>query len=40
MGFLKKIKTFLSDVWLKIKMEYRYRKNLKKMKDKDPFIYD
>lgn len=40
MAFLKKFKEFFSNIWLKIKMEYRYRKNLKKMKDKDPFIYD
>lgn len=33
------MKNWFRLMWLKLKMEVVYRKRLKKMKDRDPFIY-
>tara|TARA_Y100001938_G_scaffold150790_1_gene243454 strand:+ start:2895 stop:2996 length:102 start_codon:yes stop_codon:yes gene_type:complete len=30
---------FFKKLWLKIKTEYRFRKKLKEIKKRDPFIY-
>ena len=31
--------SFFSNIWYKIVREYKYRKKLKELKKKDPFIY-
>jgi len=39
MIIFRKIKKFFSDIILRIKMERAYRKKLKEIKKRDPFIY-
>jgi len=39
MRLLRRIKKFFTDIHLKIKMEIAYRKKLKDIKKRDPFIY-
>jgi hypothetical protein len=39
MRLLRRIKKFFTDIYLKIKMEIAYRKKLKEIKKRDPFIY-
>jgi hypothetical protein len=31
--------TWLKNIWARIKLEIRYRKKLKELRKKDPFIY-
>lgn len=33
------MRNFFSELWFKIVREYKYRKKLKELKKKDPFIY-
>jgi len=35
----KKIKKFITRIYNKIKLEIRYRKKLRKLRKRDPFIY-
>jgi hypothetical protein len=39
MSLLRKIKKFFLDIHYRIKLEIAYRKKLKEIKKKDPFIY-
>lgn len=39
MNVFKKIKKFFADIHYRIKLEIAYRKKLKEIKKKDPFIY-
>jgi|TARA_B100000927_G_C16139629_1_gene338820 hypothetical protein len=36
---IKKIKSFFYNIYARIKLEIAYRKKLKEMKKRDPFIY-
>lgn len=39
MSLLRKIKRIINDAIYRIKLEIAYRKKLKEIKKKDPFIY-
>jgi hypothetical protein len=39
MSIFRRIKKFFADIILRIKMEVAYRKKLKEIKKRDPFIY-